>query len=147
MLRTQGWSLNVWLLHKYLGVKYILYDDNVYLLTCPKVDVTFVHSEVCYSDNAKEILVNNQTKYLTRNCFVTDHHSVIECPKNEKNNQILKLTDFYIALTSSSALLANVLFLNKRSPTIMSRIMNDENAENLLWLEENTSLAPLHQSL
>ena len=136
MLRTQGWSLDVWLLHEFLGVKYVLFDDNVYLLTCPKVDVTFVHSETCYSDNAKEILVNNQTKYLTRNRFVTEHHSVIECPKSEKNNQILKLTDFYIALTSSSALLANVLFLNKRSPTIMSRIMNDENAENLLWLEE-----------
>ena len=136
MLRTQGWSLNVWLLHEFLGIKYILFEDNVYLLTCPKVEVTFVHSDICYSDNAKEILVNNQTKYLTRNRFVTDHHSVIECPKNEKNNQILKLTDFYIALTSSSALLANVLFLNKRSPTIMSRIMNDENAENLLWLEE-----------
>ena len=40
MLRTQGWSLNVWLLHEYLGVKYVLYNDNVYLLTCPKVDVT-----------------------------------------------------------------------------------------------------------
>ena len=77
------------------------------------------------------------TLNLTRNRFVTDHHSIIECPHDGKHNEILKLTDFYIALTSSSALLANVLFLNRNSPTIMSRIMNEENTENLLRLEES----------
>ena len=82
MLRTQGWSLNVWLLHEFLGIKYILFEDNVYLLTCPKVEVTFVHSDICYSDNAKEILVNNQTKYLTRNRFVTEHRRVRRTTKS-----------------------------------------------------------------
>ena len=135
-LKAHGIAVEYFLI-KTLAAKFILYNDEIYLLTCPRKSGLIINNGLCYSDGIRPVLVQNRTKFITRNGFITSTYGQVQCKDKTDREAVIHISTFYIALMSSLALVANNVFYRFHNPTLINRLFNTRDAGSLIYLEES----------
>ena len=135
-LKAHGIAVEYFLI-KTMGAKFILYNDEIYLLTCPRKSGLIINNGLCYSDGIRPVLVQNRTKFITGNGFITSTYGQVQCKDKTDREAVIHISTFYIALMSSLALVANNVFYRFHNPTLINRLFNTKDAGNLIYLEES----------